>query len=68
MVGGPSEGLGGVAAIDGCESGLEVVVTTDIDESIEERAGGDSPRQPPTIARTTMVGILIGLPSMIASA
>jgi hypothetical protein len=68
MGGAPREGLEVVEVIDACESGLEVVVTTDVDESIEARAGGGSRRQPPNIARNTSVGILIELPSMVASA
>jgi hypothetical protein len=66
--GAPTEGVRLVEVIDACESGLDVVVTTDIDESTEGRAGGSSRRQPPNIARKSSVGILIELPSMIASA
>jgi hypothetical protein len=59
MGGAPGEGLGLVDAIDVCESGLEVVATTDVDESTEARAGEGSRRQPPNIARKTSVAILI---------
>jgi hypothetical protein len=52
------EAFGVLDAILVCESRLSVV-TTDIDESTEARAGGDSRRQPPNTARKTNVGILI---------
>ncbi len=57
--GAPTDGVKVVEAIGACESGPEVVVLTDVDESTEARAGGGSRRQPPNIARKTSVGILI---------
>jgi hypothetical protein len=58
MGGAPREGLGLVDAMDVSESGMEGVVTTEVDESTEARAGGGSRRQPPNIARKSSVGIL----------
>ena len=65
MGGAPGEGLEAVGMIDTCESGLEVAETTDAGESIEECAGEASRRQPPNIARSTSVAILIEPPLMI---
>jgi hypothetical protein len=59
MGGAPREGLKVVGVLDACESVLEVVVTTDTDESTEACPGGVSRRQPPNTPRKTSVGILI---------
>ena len=58
MTAAPEEGIAVGAMIDVCESALQVVVTMDVCESVEERAGETSRRQPATIVRTITVRIL----------
>ena len=60
--------LDAVAMLNACESGLEVVATTDFCEFVEECAGGTSRRQAAVTVRIIRLRILIDVPSMIASA